>query len=837
MTSSYNPLLVNSGLDQFDRNIQAQKSSIQTANQVAQADSATQLRNFMQASKESQRTVSELAGFSKTLTDLTVGLKEKANKKQMAAGIWDAMTTGDRQAAIARVDAAETELEKQSIESSKLANKIEAADGNSLTARLVRNTDPWYQYGQFVGGLQRAGNELPLLLREAKETLPITVVGPDGKPTPRYYADLKTEEEYLEWQQEFTSEFLSRFPNLNPDLAQKYLAKPLTQALLTNASEWTNTRDKVEKQQRKDMALDKFVSSIGTDQMAESYLSLVQNPDISRNEIATLLNELVDSKLLTESSIQQLKDHQFVHRGTNQPTTIGKAFARDFDQLSQRILNVNNREYQQQLTDRRRAMDSEQQNFEAAMESRDTPFTQGEALALKEGLKQKYPSLGLTSSDFGWIDNYITRADETRRKADNDRITALFQARGGRIVMSDLRGVHPDVFRQWAGQARDYENKSAPTEANLDSAKAFIDAEIKAKYYNQDGTAVRPDRAPEAFRVRELANQRYREYYAQLIATGTYTPETAHNAALSRVKANIAARSYTEKANAPNGNPSARLGRNLRDGLEDLKENPGAWRTRPLAGSNDAMQELLAFQQGKTNQIPLFFHQIAATMPNVSAWDVADAQLKAATGKGLNPPVAETSVRNQSPFVQRLLNHRPTPSRSYVASMATGNTKWFLDAIASVESSAHGEYDAFNLGGSNNGYTAHGSGNSAEDNRFGKPISQLTLREVMQFQKNQMWAAGRYQFIPGTFKEVYGRLVSKGLVGPDTVFDANTQDLFAMERARQRIGWPGQNSVQGLINEWRGLKFMDPNKVRQMLEFIRKEPMLNPDHLMPGIAD
>ena len=835
MTSSYNPLLVNSGLDQFDRNIQTQKSSIQAADQAAERDRATRLRNLMQANQQSQRTVSELAGFSKTLTDLTVDLKDKANKKQMAQGLWDAMTNGDRTAAIGRVDAAETELEQQSIESSKLANRIEEADGNSLTARQLRNTDPWYQYGQFVGGLQKAGNELPLLIREAKQVLPVSIPGPDGKPRLVYYDDIKTEEEYIAWQQEFTSEFLSQFPNLNPDLAQKYLAKPLTQALRTNATEWTQNRDKVEKQQRKDIALDNFVSAIGTEQMAQAYLSLVQNPDISRNEIGTLLNGLVDSKTLTESSLQQLKDHEFIHRGTNQRTTIGKAFARDFDQLSQRVLNVGNREYQQKLTDRRRAMDSEKINFETEMESRDAAFTQGEAIAYKEGLRDKYRSLGLTSSDLSWIDSYITRADESKRKADNDRVIQLYQARGGRIVMSDLRGVHPEVFRTWAPQAKEYESKATPSKQDIDSAEGFIEAELKALYYTEDGTAVRPNRAPEAFRVRETANKRYLEYYAQNIATGAFTPEQAHNAALARVKDNIIAGKYKEES--PVGLTSPRTGRDLQDGLLDLKDNPDAWKTRPLAGSNNAMQELVAFQAGKTNRIPLYFQQIAATMPNVSTWDVADAQLKAATGKGLNPPVSETNVRNQSPFVQRLLNHRPTPSRSYQAAISTGDTKWFLDSIASVESKSYGEYDAYNLGGSNNGYTAHGSGNSAKDNRYGKPISQMTLSELMRHQKQDMWAAGRYQFIPGTLKEVYARLENKGLVGPDTVFDAATQDLFALERARQRIGWPGQNTVQGLINEWRGLKYQDPETLSRMLELINKEPMLNPDNLMPGIAN
>ena len=61
------------------------------------------------------------------------------------------------------------------------------------------------------------------------------------------------------------------------------------------------------------------------------------------------------------------------------------------------------------------------------------------------------------------------------------------------------------------------------------------------------------------------------------------------------------------------------------------------------------------------------------------------------------------------------------------------NWTQFLDMVASVESESYGGYDAYNRGGSDGGHTAHGSGNSAEDMRYGKPISQLTVNEIVRF--------------------------------------------------------------------------------------------------------
>ena len=86
-------------------------------------------------------------------------------------------------------------------------------------------------------------------------------------------------------------------------------------------------------------------------------------------------------------------------------------------------------------------------------------------------------------------------------------------------------------------------------------------------------------------------------------------------------------------------------------------------------------------------------------------------------------------------------------------------------------------------------------------------------------------------------REVFNILNAQGVVDETTVFDAETQDRFAIARAKQRISWPGQNSVSGLINEWRGLKFEDPAKVLRMLEIIRSEPYLQSNVLMPGVTN
>ena len=83
--------------------------------------------------------------------------------------------------------------------------------------------------------------------------------------------------------------------------------------------------------------------------------------------------------------------------------------------------------------------------------------------------------------------------------------------------------------------------------------------------------------------------------------------------------------------------------------------------------------------------------------------------------------------------------------------------------------------------GKNN--TAFGSANS--NDVFGKGLSEMTLAEVIELQRSgQLFAAGRYQFIPSTLIETMNQL---GLDPETTMFNEQTQDLLALGRLKWRL--------------------------------------------------
>ena len=216
----------------------------------------------------------------------------------------------------------------------------------------------------------------------------------------------------------------------------------------------------------------------------------------------------------------------------------------------------------------------------------------------------------------------------------------------------------------------------------------------------------------------------------------------------------------------------------------------------------------------------------------MSAIEFAGKQLEATGYKGFKIPQIELDVTaSDNPQVRKLLRYQNTPSRTLRASIEDPELVNVLDQIAGVESEGSGEYDAYNLGG----YTADdpiGSGDSSQDGRFGKPISQLTVGEIMSLHRQgKVHAVGRYQFIGPTFKEVV-----EGLGLPrNTVFDNRVQDAMALYRLRWRINL--QNSTTGLINEWAGLKRLKRAELQQVLQDAQDvlDPYNSPELLLKGL--
>lgn len=153
----------------------------------------------------------------------------------------------------------------------------------------------------------------------------------------------------------------------------------------------------------------------------------------------------------------------------------------------------------------------------------------------------------------------------------------------------------------------------------------------------------------------------------------------------------------------------------------------------------------------------------------------------------------------------------PAASIDPTSSPSSGATpskyKPLLDLIARFESKSAGGYDAMNQGGAAGGHRVLGYSGPATAH-LGKPLTQMTVQEVMDRQDPSKYpaggpddrgihAAGRYQIIGSTMRE----LVRQGVVKPTDRFDEATQDKLGAALIEGRRG----QGKTGLRNEWIGL--------------------------------
>lgn len=373
------------------------------------------------------------------------------------------------------------------------------------------------------------------------------------------------------------------------------------------------------------------------------------------------------------------------------------------------------------------------------------------------------------------------------------------------------------------------------------------------------------------------ATQYYRSLVKDLISNSDYSsPNAAASQAFKMISEEI-------KSGRDDKNPTGRFITN-RDskGFKDL-ENPGFEMLRSeisqhsdtsklrssfgkqydldndvitkkeLFGKIDDSQSLISrldttYRNG--GSIPQAVKDVAVTDLDRSVLDVINSQLEV---YGLKPIKASRDQAVQyatDPEFRRLITHMTSEGR---VSRGLVNTNYkngvvgvaaykpILDLIASKESSndtQYGGYDSLNTGGTDGGHTAFGS--STGTKKFQKPLTEMTVEEVMNLQNDGvLHATGRYQIIRSTLANVVRQV---GLDPKTTKYDEATQDLLAIHLLWGRVGKQLRTDGQALVGlgqEWVGLQYVSAADKINALERTKSDPRFknfDPVRLYPNLV-
>jgi muramidase (phage lysozyme) len=646
------------------------------------------------------------------------------------------------------------------------------------------------------------------------------------------YDTARTPQQRAAVQAQIRKDYLDRFAEFNPVMAAKYMFPAIQKFEEKEAVKWADAYAKRLKSERLTEAKDQLSAGLYSENGGQAYLNLINTrasdfggPGKAREAAAQMLIEMIDNEQITETQVRALLAHEFDHRGMGR-TTIGKAFQRDFVKVEKKLLQsrLNKaKRADQELTNRRKDFDNRFLDLVAERDESGVPLTDDEIANLNIAYRNQ--GLGLKSS---LLDDYKTR--EERAEDEAREMLEAKKAVRGYYIESDLDGMPTSVRAAYRDQVKEDTEISKASQGFTSSANKRIEGKLKNKTQFEEGKTS-PVGGYEAYqRVLDRAQRDYQREFRSLMLSGKYDAETAHELALDKINKRIEDESYLTFEGVSNTQRQQQLV-DLRQSLINPESPPASGMVDEIAQAVRYFQTqngTLPEGQSPVRTLPEIFN-IAASGINATGVDVALNEMAKRGIVGFTKPAVEQEVDKLSPIHQSLLR-KPTPGRVNRVMLEQGDdVKWMLDTIASVESGSYGGYDAFNRGGTNNGYTAIGAGNSQTD--LDKPISSMTLGEIMvRHDRGELHAVGRYQFIRNTFRETM-RLTG---LPEDTLFSPEVQDLFAITRAKQRVSWRG--GTQGLINEWRGLKYVSQDERERMLAVIKGlGPYNDPSNTLPGL--
>jgi hypothetical protein len=765
--------------------------------------------------------VEALSGFSQTLSKRLTEWQDAKNESLMEAGLMEAYADGLPKETEDKFNAEEAALTQADTQTRIISADYQAQGGDQFVAEKFRNLSGWKKYGYARGLAELAGVNYPTFY--AQQAASASVVINDQKVTLATATD-PAERAAIEAQ--IRGKYLRQFGGLNPALLNKYMFPQMKAHEAKAAIEWSEQRSAILKEERKAEAQDALWAGIQSGRGGDAFVQFTQQfqGDFgglgnTRKMGAELLTQMIKDRKIGQPEVDAILNHKFVAKDGNL-VTLGEYWGRDFAGVKDALYTASRTDLQQQLQRQEDQASEFKLEFDRATAERRAQGKDWSEAELK-ALSDDYASKGLGEAP-DWLKNAMTKEDRSNRD-DKERLLALRQSRGY-LTEEDLRNITPTLYSEMVGYVKADKPLAEAPESLTTEANTKIATLAGERLNETDGTKEKSSAYQNA---RYNAQRAYSKYFAEAVREGR-TQQEAHEKAMQRIEANFKVGTYTVKPTAT-ADQTRQL--NYAQASKAWSKNPSLVNTAVLPGTEQDLVLLEQYAKTGRGEIPYIYNQLAQGHRNLTAWDIAEAQLQAAGKGSLLRPQAQQYVDRQDPQIKRLLQWRPTAARSNRVAIGTG-WKPMLDLIASKESLSYGEYDAMNSGGSNNGTVAFGSANSMDV--FGRGLSTMTIGEVMNLQaQGKLHAAGRYQIIGKTLKDVM-RTSPQGLTA-NSPFNAATQDSLAIALARRRIA--AGNSLTGLRNEWVGLQKVSDTTLQNAINNINvQSPYNEPENLLPRLV-
>ena len=704
---AYAPEKATDFVREFDRHIAERDAMAKPYEASIRANAE---RSVVDANKKVAE-MEQLARLSQSLMNKLTDIQKDANEKEYAKGLADALMEGPDLAGQQELENEETALVQGQSVATQASDRYLSEGGSTANAREIRNTGGWYGYGRFVGQLQNLGDGYSSALLSAKNNFTVNIGGEE-----KTYDQLQSLDEYNAWQRSFNQSYLSGVPRTNGDVVEKYVLRQMRSSANADRLKWNEKFQKEQEAIEKEERQMSFINGLSRGDTNLAERAFATYPGSYREIRIQLEDDLIVAvdagQINTAEAMNFYESQVIVKDGKTQ--TMAEAFPLQYQQFQDRL---------------EKARTQENNEYTASLKN--------EAIELQQILSSQER---LTSDQINQLknsDRYINnplakevlQAYETSEEIEDDNardhLDSLY--RSGDLTPEVLKKFNPKIQAEYASKA----NETATIEGEYDATVGKKVAEGAAIKLSNLSHGTTPNKSDLQFQQYvQNAGKYHKEMYTLARQSGK-SHEEAMQFAFDRVTNDVSDPTTSEINYKPK---PVTLDHKVQDTRQYIKDKPGAI-NEILPDTEVEFNQSFEHMRTGRGSMSGFYQALAQGQP-YTAEDIVLAQAKA---RGADISKIQKSPIMQErealpPDLQRLIKVSPniqTFAQAATRAVLGGqDTKYFLDTVASKESEAYGGYDAYNLGGSNGGHTAHGSGNSAEDGHFGKPVSQLTIGEI-----------------------------------------------------------------------------------------------------------
>jgi len=639
--------------------------------------------NRIAALRENDRRQTQIAGqqlkalgeLSGSLTKFLVEQEKEKQAKQMAEGIMTYEKEGIFESDKESYEQAEKGIKERNIESTKLAKQHEEQGGDFRTSERFRQLSRYQQWGYVRAWVEDQGG---------KYTLPDNI------------NDIQDPAERAELIREHKTEFYKQFKDVNPAILNKHLFPQIRQTEKESERAYQRKTEQLIKQARFDEAENFLISGVlaTTDENPERATQAVvefvqQNEGLyegipkAKQAAVAVLKRLLDNDDIDGETVDLILDTPFeATDGSTQ--TIRKYWRNQFGGLDNYSQDAAYANVVRDLKDQELAGKENEFGFREWVAER---LENGETIneAHLDVWNQKH--VDLTGQESEYIKNFKTAED----REDDEDIETLKKLRVNRgyLVEADLDGMSMAVKTTFMPQVQ----QDAPLAAKNPYEKS-ANRRIKG-YVNRAADLGALDRNDDSFELAvDNATFDY-ETLRQEYISNALSPKDAHDKALQDVKEKFldednswnqssSQSEYFKEREIPD--PKESQQRAL-DGLSVLNEYTSINDKLNYLNSNLLPNTKELLEQGSkyaagNGDIPYYYKYLADSIPGLQAWDILDAQLKAAGHEGLGEkhPIDSTLQITGLEDLKRKLGYKVNRSSIQQAKFDAADIRTYFDA-------------------------------------------------------------------------------------------------------------------------------------------------------------